>query len=45
MELFALSEGNEISGYDEKVLSVGTGHGILYKPLDEWMVPVIEWAK
>jgi hypothetical protein len=43
-ELFAFSEGKGISRYDEVVLKVGTGHGILYKPLDEWMTPLIQWA-
>lgn len=45
MDFFALDGGKGISEYDEIVLSVGTGHGILYKPLDEWMKPVIKWAK
>ena len=45
MDFFALDGGKGISEYDEIVLSVGRGHGILYKPLDEWMKPVIEWAK
>ncbi len=45
-ELFTLSEGNEgLSRYDEIVLNIGTGHGILYKPLDEWITPVIQWAR
>ena len=45
-ELFALSEGNKgLSRYDEIVLNIGTGHGILYKPLDEWITPVIQWAR
>ena len=45
-ELFTLSEGNEgLSKYDEIVLNIGTGHGILYKPLDEWITPVIQWAR
>ena len=42
LELFSLSEG--ISRQDEIVLHVGTGHGILYKPLDEWILPVVRWA-
>ena len=25
-------------------LKIGTGHGILYKPLPEWVNPVVEWA-
>jgi hypothetical protein len=43
-DLFAYSEGKGIGRYDEVVLNVGTGHGILYKPLDEWIIPVVEWA-
>jgi hypothetical protein len=35
-EIFALSEGRGLARHDEIVLHVGTGHGILYKPLDEW---------
>jgi hypothetical protein len=43
-ELFSFSEGKGISKYNEVVLNVGTGHGFLFKPLDEWIIPVIEWA-
>ena len=43
-ELFSLSEGKGISKHEEVVLHVGTGHGILYKPLDEWITPVVQWA-
>jgi hypothetical protein len=43
-ELFSFSEGKGISDYNEIVLNVGTGHGILYKPLDEWIMPAIQWA-
>jgi hypothetical protein len=44
-KLFAFSEGKGISLHDEIVLHIGTGHGILYKPLDEWVVPVTQWAE
>ena len=44
-ELFTASEGNGITQYDEIVLHIGTGHGILYKPLDEWVIPSVEWAR
>jgi len=44
-ELFKFSEGKGLARYDEVVLNVGTGHGILYKPLDEWIVPLIQWAE
>jgi hypothetical protein len=43
-ELFSFSEGKGISKHNEVVLNVGTGHGILYKPLDEWIAPTIQWA-
>jgi hypothetical protein len=43
-ELFSFSEGKGISKYNEIVLNVGTGHGILFKPLDEWIIPVIQWT-
>jgi hypothetical protein len=44
-DLFAFSEGKGIARYDEIVLNIGTGHGILYKPLDEWIIPVVQWAR
>jgi hypothetical protein len=43
-KLFSFSEGKGIARYDEVVLHIGTGHGILYKPLDEWITPLIKWA-
>jgi len=43
-ELFSYSEGKGISRYDEEVLEIGTGHGILYQPLDEWIIPAVHWA-
>jgi hypothetical protein len=43
-ELYLFSEGKGISRYDEVVLDIGTGHGILYEPLDEWISPAVIWA-
>jgi hypothetical protein len=43
-ELFTISKGKGISKNKEVVLNIGTGHGILYKPLDEWIIPVIQWT-
>lgn len=43
-ELFSFSEG-KINHHEEFVLHLGTGHGILYKPLDEWIVPAVQWAE
>ena len=44
-EIFAISKGRGLARHDEIVLHVGTGHGILYKPLDKWMIPITQWAK
>jgi len=33
-----------ITRHDEIVVKLGLGHGILYKPLKEWVDPVVEWA-
>ena len=44
-DLFARSEGQGLGQHGEIVLQVGTGHGILYEPLDEWIAPTVRWAK
>ena len=44
-ELFEMSEGKRIGRHEEIILHIGTGHGILYKPLDEWIIPAVEWAR
>jgi hypothetical protein len=44
-ELFDASEGKGLGRHDEIVLHIGTGHGILYKPLDGWIQPTVDWAK
>ena len=41
-EFFSYSE---LTNSDEIVLEIGTGHGILYQPLDAWVLPTVEWAK
>jgi hypothetical protein len=43
-DLFARSEGKGLGQHLEIVLHVGTGHGILYEPLEEWVVPTVRWA-
>ena len=43
-ELFSFSEGKGIFKHKEIILNVGAGHGILYKPLDEWIIPIIQWT-
>ncbi len=44
-ELFDFSEGRGINRYEEVVLDIGTGHGILYQPLIEWVLPTVEWGR
>ena len=41
---FRISEGRGLGRHEEIVVRVGTGHGILYKPLDEWVLPTVDWA-
>jgi hypothetical protein len=43
-ELFSFSKDKGLARSDEILLHVGTGHGVLFKPLDEWILPVIYWA-
>ena len=43
-QLFSLAEGKGLNHHDELVLQVGTGHGILYQPLPEWVLPTVQWA-
>ena len=42
--LFHFSKGRGLSSFDEIVLEIGTGHGILYQPLDDWIIPAVQWA-
>jgi hypothetical protein len=44
-DLFSFSKGKGLSRHDEIVLKVGSGHGVLYKPLDEWITPIVQWAR
>lgn len=44
-ELFTFSAGLGLADYDEIVLDIGTGHGILYEPMDEWVLPAVKWAQ
>ena len=38
-------KANGLNRHKEIVLQLGTGHAILYKPLNEWVDPVVEWAQ
>jgi len=42
-ELFATGKDDVVS--NEIVLTIGDGHGVFYSPRDEWVDPLIEWAK
>lgn len=43
-DLFDASRDKGLSRHKEIVLQVGTGHGILYEPLPEWVLPTVRWA-
>jgi len=40
----AAVRGKNLGSYREIVLHLGLGHGILYRPLPEWVEPVVAWA-
>jgi hypothetical protein len=42
-KFFEVSTG--LNHYKEIKLTVGTGHGILYRPIKEWVDPVVKWAR
>ena len=44
LDLFACSEDHGLGRHEEIVLQVGTGHGVLYQPLEEWITPTVRWA-
>ena len=44
-QLASLSVGAALKKYQEIILRVGTGHGILYKPMDQWVQPTLEWGR
>lgn len=43
-DLFDVSRAKGLGRHREIVLQVGTGHGILYEPLPEWVLPTVRWA-
>lgn len=34
-----------ITEFEEVILEKGLGHGFLFKALDEWLAPTVEWAR
>jgi hypothetical protein len=43
-DLFSSSLGDDVSRSDEIMLNLGLGHGMLYQPLDEWILPIVDWV-
>ncbi len=43
-DIFSSSAGKGLTEHNEIVLTVGTGHGVIYKPIDEWIIPTVKWA-
>jgi len=41
---FTSARGKKLGHSKEIVLNLGMGHGILYRPLPEWVEPVVAWA-
>ena len=44
-ELFSVSEGKGLASHSEIVVHVGSGHGLLYGPLPDWIIPTVNWAQ
>jgi len=36
---------DRITSYEEIELSLGVGHGMLYKPREQWVAPALEWTR
>jgi len=34
-----------VTRYQEIELGLGVGHGMVYQPYDEWVIPTLEWSK
>jgi metallo-beta-lactamase class B len=45
MDFFHQCEDSGLRRHKEIRLEVGTGHGIVYQPLDEWIDPLLEWVR
>jgi hypothetical protein len=43
-KLFAFSQGTGLVRHEEIMLHMNKGHGILYQPYDEWLLPTLAWA-
>jgi hypothetical protein len=43
--LFDYSEDKGTCQVEELVLHLGLGHGMLYQPLSEWVLPTLDWGR
>jgi hypothetical protein len=43
-KFFRFSEGMGLARHEEIMLHMNKGHGILYQPYDEWLLPTLDWA-
>lgn len=41
---FSYCRSRNTGTFEESILEVGSGHGILYQPLDDWVKPVVAFA-
>lgn len=42
--LFEASQGKGLARHEEIALHTGLKHGFLFKPMDEWLLPAVQWA-
>ena len=40
-----IENSKHVKAFKEITLDTDLGHGFLYKPLEEWIVPTVEWTK
>ena len=36
---------SELAAHEEIVTNLGNGHGMVYKPYEEWVGPTLRWAE
>jgi hypothetical protein len=44
-ELFDFSAGKGLGRHEEILLHLGLGHGLVFGPRDEWILPTLAWAE
>ncbi len=38
-------QSKQLTAYREEKLELGIGHGFVFRPMDEWLVPTFEWIE